>query len=426
MPRALSVNDTTVLKLAIFAVLDGYSETTPAEIVIMDVGIPTPPWPTDEAMETINRLRVDGQPVVRTHRTTSNGRTRYEFELPDGGNAPGRRGPDRMPGAGHTPETTAAVPSPPRRGNAEGRRARGGLPPGGHHQDRRTPEDGALNHDEIARRYPAAMKDTARCNARTTRERLLARGEPDEEGFVRFTYRPFDNRWLYWEQETKLLDEKRADYRPHVFKGNLWLSAAQHLRKGASEAQVYFTEHLGSHHLIERGSNLFPAWLLERGLGTGDSGAKRRANLSSAAHRYLKRLGAGVEDLLYHVLAVLHDPAYREANAGGLRLGWPRIPLPGWRAATEDHEDDVGSGDADALAASAARGRELANLLDPDAAVPGVTSGALRRTESVIGVPSTVDGTYMTKDDFAVTAGWGRLGQGRAVMPGAGRTVERD
>ena len=183
---------------------------------------------------------------------------------------------------------------------------------------------------------------------------------------------------------------------------------------------------MGSHHLIERGSNLFPAWLLERGLGAGESGAKQRANLSGAAHRYLERLGAGVEDLLYHVLAVLHDPAYREANAGGLRLGWPRIPLPGWQTAKEENEDDVGSDEADALAASAARGRELAKLLDPDAAVPGVTSGVLRPAESVIGVPSTVDGTYMTKNDFAVTAGWGRVAQGRTVMPGPGRAVERD
>ena len=41
--------------------------------------------------------------------------------------------------------------------------------------------------------------------------------------FIRHAYRPFDNRWLYWEGETKLLDEKRTDYRPHVFEGNVWL-----------------------------------------------------------------------------------------------------------------------------------------------------------------------------------------------------------
>ena len=58
--------------------------------------------------------------------------------------------------------------------------------------------------------------------------------------------------------------------------------------------------------------------------------AQRRPNLSDAAQRYLDRLGLGVEDLFHHALAVLHDPSYREANAGALRMEWPRIPLPGW------------------------------------------------------------------------------------------------
>ena len=77
-----------------------------------------------------------------------------------------------------------------------------------------------VSHEEIARRYPGVMKTTARFDARAIRDALLARGGPTEDGFVRFTYRPFDNRWLYWESETKLLDEKRAGYWPHVFEGN--------------------------------------------------------------------------------------------------------------------------------------------------------------------------------------------------------------
>ena len=62
-----------------------------------------------------------------------------------------------------------------------------------------------LSHEEIARRYPGVMKTTARFNAHAARDTLLARGGPDEAGFIRFAYRPFDNRWLYWEGETKLL-----------------------------------------------------------------------------------------------------------------------------------------------------------------------------------------------------------------------------
>ena len=107
-----------------------------------------------------------------------------------------------------------------------------------------------LSHDQVARRYPSAMKSTARFDADSGRNALLTRGGPVNAGFVRLAYRPFDNRWLYWEAETKLLDEKRVDYRPHVFDGNMWLSAAQHLRKDAEEPQACFTKRIGSHHLL--------------------------------------------------------------------------------------------------------------------------------------------------------------------------------
>ena len=127
-----------------------------------------------------------------------------------------------------------------------------------------------------------------------------------------------------------------------------------------------------------------------------------------------------------HVLAALHDPAYREANSGALRMEWPRIPLPGWPDGDED-------GAADELAASAARGRELAALLDSDTPVPGVTEplpgapagSALRPEIAAAAVPSTTDGGNMTGEDFALTVGWGHFGQGEAVMPGQGRVVER-
>ena len=276
--------------------------------------------------------------------------------------------------------------------------------------------DADLSHDEIARRYPGIVKTTARFAARAVRKVLLARGGPDESGFLRHAYRPFDNRWLYWEADTKILDEKRADYRPHVFEGNLWLSAAQHLRKGAEEPQTCFTHHLGARHLIERGANWFPAWLLNDGLD--DDGTGRRPNLSVAAQRYLDRLGASVEDLFHHVLATLHDPAYRKANAGALRMEWPRIPLPGWT-------DGEAEGAAAALYVSAARGRTLAQLLDADTSVRGVTEGTLRSEVAALAVPTTLDGHHMTGDDFALTAGWGHYGSGDAVMSGQGRLVER-
>ena len=279
--------------------------------------------------------------------------------------------------------------------------------------------DASLNHDEIARRDPGVMKATGLFNARAVRDALLERGGPIDAGFIRFFYRPFDIRWLYWEADSGLLDRPRLDYRPHVFEGNMWLSAAQHLRKGAEEPQACFTKHMGSLHLIERTALMFPAYLRDDGLGTDINGIQRRPNLSGTAQRYLHRLGADVEDLFHHILATLHDPPYREANAGALRMEWPRIPLPGW-------PDGEADGAAETLAASAARGRELARLLDPEAPVPGVTQGTLRPEIAALAVPTTTDSRNMTGDDFARTAGWGHYGTGDAVMPGQGRIVERE
>ncbi len=275
--------------------------------------------------------------------------------------------------------------------------------------------DPALNHEEIAQRYPGVMKTTARFDARAVRDALLARGGPDEAGFFRFAYRPFDNRWLYWEADGGLLDRPRADYRPHVFEGNLWLEARER------EAKEDFSRGTVVRHLADNFGNglssFFPTRLRDDGLGS-DGGGAYRANLSGSARRYLERLGLGVEDLFHHVIAVLHDTAYREDNAGALRMEWPRIPLPAWPDGT-----DIGA--VEALAASAARGRELAALLDSETPVPGLTEPPLRPEIAAIAVPATTDGRNMTGDDFLVTAGWGHFGTGEAVMPGQGRAVER-
>ena len=274
--------------------------------------------------------------------------------------------------------------------------------------------DTALSHEEIGRRYPKVMKSTAGFDAPAVRDALLKLGGPDEAGFIRFAYRPFDNRWLYWEKDG-LLDRPRADYRPHVFDGNLWMGSSKR------EIQADF-----SHGTLVRdlanwkfgfwGIHLFPAWLFDDGLGNSARG--RRANLSPKADRYLARVDLGVEDLFHHVLATLHDPAYREANAGALRMEWPRIWLPGW-------PDGEAEGAAEALARSATHGRELAALLDPETPVPGVTRTPLRSDIAAIAVPCTVGGRNMAGDDFAVTVGWGHYGSGDAVMPGRGRAEER-
>ena len=274
----------------------------------------------------------------------------------------------------------------------------------------------ALSHEEITRSYPSVMNSTAHFDARAVRDALLRRRGPNEAGFISYAHRPYDNRWLYWEADGGLLDRPRPDYRRHVFEGNMWVEARHR------EPREFFSRGTLARHIAgdfgNGRSHFFPAWLHDEGLGLGTDGVQRRPNLSDAAQRYLNRLDLGVDDLFHHTLAVLHDPAYRKANAGALRMEWPRIPLPGW-------PDGSAQGAAEQLTASAERGRELARLLDPETPVSGVTMGTLLPELASIAVAATADGGNMADGDFKVTAGWGHHGVGDAVMPGQGRVEER-
>ena len=186
--------------------------------------------------------------------------------------------------------------------------------------------DADLTDEETARRYPTVMNNRARFDARAVRDALLRRGGPAGAGFSRYSYRPFDTRWLYWEADTKLLDEKRADYKPHVFEGNPWLVLQNKARPDLSPPLVISS--IGDLNQMNSGIYCVPTYLRDDGLGIGmAAGTQRRPNLSPAAQRYLERLDAGVEDIFHHVIAVLHDPAYREANAGALRAWSGRASL---------------------------------------------------------------------------------------------------
>ncbi|MHB9026932.1 MAG: type ISP restriction/modification enzyme [Armatimonadota bacterium] len=272
--------------------------------------------------------------------------------------------------------------------------------------------DPAVSNEEITRFSPAIMEDKDRFHAKEIRDFLLKRGMI-ADNFVRYQYRPFDCRWLYWEPETKLLDEKRSEYFPNIFPDNKWLSAGQRNRKDVFY-QPQVTSILADHHLVESNVGMFPLRLKD----TKDqhslfesSEEFIKENLSTAATDYFSSIEATGLDLFHHIVACLHAPLYRNENAGALRQDWPRIPLPASRAVLLD---------------TAGLGRRIAALLDTESPVDRVTCGKLREELRPIAVPSRVDGGNLRAEDLAVTAGWGHAGQGGVTMPGKGKPVERD
>ena len=280
-----------------------------------------------------------------------------------------------------------------------------------------------IGHDELRQREPSAMTSTQRFQAEEVRSQLLKRGFLPNN-LVRYCYRPFDMRWLYWEPTTKLLDEKRSDYFPHVGDGNVWIEARQRQTMEGFD-RGYFVRVLADN--FGNGlSNFFPLYLhaeQDSLLATG-----RRPNLSDAVATYLAELKATPEDLFYHTLAVLHAPAYRTENSGALRQDWPRVPLPGWGALSAGGPTSASAGErtrrSASLQTSAALGRRIAALLDTDTPVPGVTSGKIRPELKEIGLLTHVDGKHLDPDagDLDLTAGWGHAGKGGVTMPGKGRS----
>ncbi len=284
----------------------------------------------------------------------------------------------------------------------------------------------------VAANLPSAMEARPRFDPFAARHKLL------ESGFrpwqvITYSYRPFDVRWLYWEPRTKLLDEKREEYLGWTVFPTFTLIAQQKTRTVASPAQIVTSP--ACLDLMDRGATCFPIsglaeanfdWV--NGRNNRQSGPVRFLcpNFSDAAEDYVASfsiLGDPGRDavqfekasqpLFFHALAVMHAQQYRTENAGALLVDWPRIPLPAYFAD---------------LARSAELGRRLAELLNPESEIKLQEEWSfLARLYLPAEVPdSTRERDRNNAARFAVTAGWGRAGQGNTVMPSRGHAPERD
>jgi len=292
--------------------------------------------------------------------------------------------------------------------------------------------DPAVSWAELEVLNGGLTRDAARFNARKTRDKLLVGERFDPERLRRYAVRPFDNRWCYYLPVRPLWNEPRPRYWEQCWDGNAFFMTR--FRSSASPEGVpcYWVADLSDDHFIVPDNACFPVWLRRvpqpskkngsNGVlaGMGDEPPLTTANLSPVARAYLQNLKLPDPDrdaetaalLWLHALAIGFSPAYLAENADGIHQDWPRIPLPAER---------------DTLLASAELGRRIAALLDSDRPVTGVTAGKIRPELRAVGAMCRVGGGSIDPDDgeLAVTAGWGYVGKGGAIMPGKGRIDPR-
>jgi REP element-mobilizing transposase RayT len=226
--------------------------------------------------------------------------------------------------------------------------------------------DKARPDAEAAHVAPTLMTKSARFDPSATRRHLIERGIRSGY-FVRCCYRPFDDRYLCWHPETKLLDEKREELFVAFKAGDWFLTSRQKAERSNEGTPFFITRNLPDRHLTRPGSACFPLkhndWasqqqrVLNSSASPADQG--RGANLSPVAFDYLANLEVatsgiaqdGAGSIWMHALAIGYSQTYLAENADGIRQDWPRIPLPDSK---------------ELLLGSAALGRKIADLLDTE------------------------------------------------------------
>jgi len=155
----------------------------------------------------------------------------------------------------------------------------------------------------------------------------------DESKVLPFLAFPLDQRFIYYETETKLLNRPRPEYGANR-KTNEFLLTVPEPRKD-SETRPIFTTHLANLHVHERGSVAFP-----RETRGDDLLADRDANIPEATWRVFRghfglkgerrddTARALVGKLFRVAFAVLHAPSFQAEHKSALSADWAHLPIP--------------------------------------------------------------------------------------------------
>ena len=226
---------------------------------------------------------------------------------------------------------------------------------------------GAADFAAAAKASPEVATPRARYNPGKVWEKLKAAGHFKESSITTFLAFPFDQRFIYYVDTDKWLNEARADYARNLL-GNEFLLTVPEPRK-ESETRPVFARTLANLHVHERGSVAFP-----RETRGDDLLSDRDANIPEPTWRVFREhfgLSGDRRDpaarefvgrLFRVAFAILHAPSYQAEHKSALSADWAHLPIPK-DAVLFDHV--------------VAAGEQVTALLDADRDVGEVVSAVL-------------------------------------------------
>jgi len=293
--------------------------------------------------------------------------------------------------------------------------------------------DPSLGFSEITNICYGLTREASGFNPKKARETALKLEGFDPNKIKKYLVRPFDSQWCYYTLAPTIWSRPSRQIFEQCWQGNAFIGSRP---TGASEPEgppLLYSTILPDYQTMIRNISYFPINLksaLKRTVTKEGvqsdfldelevSVVAVTANLSSEVRTYLAKIGLSKSDIdrssdliWMNTLAICYSPAYIAENANGISQDWPRIPLPSSK---------------DLLCTSAEVGRKLAELLNTQSSVMGVTSGKIRLELRSIANISHISGGPINPDngDLSVTASWGYSSKGNITMPGQGRLINR-
>lgn len=160
-------------------------------------------------------------------------------------------------------------------------------------------------------------------------ERLGELAIASENSPTKISYRPFDNRYMYYTHKSECwINSPRLDIMQN-FLGNRYNIGLELCRQIISDRwqHVFVTNKIVDDSFVsnktrERGY-VYPLYLYE------EDGTKT-SNFNASIVKKVESIAGKVahEDIFDYIYAVLHSPMYREKYKGFLKIGFPRVPYP--------------------------------------------------------------------------------------------------
>lgn len=226
----------------------------------------------------------------------------------------------------------------------------------------------------------------------------------DEKRLRPFLTFPLDQRTIYYETRTKLLNRARPEYETNLSENEFLLTVPEPRKE--TETRPLFATTLANLHVHERGSVVFP-----RETTGDDLLADRDANIAELAWRALRdHFGlvgqrrdddarAFVGKLFRVAFAILHAPAYQTKHKSALSSDWAHLPIPK---------------DAVLLGKLADAGEQVARLLDANRDARDVIDTVLTPERAKrLGQLRRADGEQLTPDDLKLTFTYWGGGKGK-------------